>query len=345
MKRSVRTMMSVASAVLIASAAAACGSGSDTGPGDGLTTFRSVSFPGETYALDQIASEKGFFKDHGLDVSYLSPQSGSAAVQMLAAGEVDGWSTAPSIIYNAHSQGQSVGLAGLVNSFTAYEIIVASDADWTKPDGTFEEKMTSLEGKTIGVSGLAAGTDLALLSALDVVGLGENDVKRLGVGTTLSGLGQLSSGKIDAYVEFTGSGARLIADDGAGERYVGLYGDDVPEQVDVLSDLGLAINSDWAEENPDSLDAWREALGEARQWLEDPANVDEAATIVADASYEGENLEEVKEALSVLGDNLAATESGFEADPERVNLQIEVLQEIGGLPAGADLDATEVIVD
>jgi ABC-type nitrate/sulfonate/bicarbonate transport system substrate-binding protein len=323
--------------------AAGCGSGSGSDNGK-LTSFKSAVFPGETYALDYIADKKGFFSDHGLEVTYLKPQSGAAAVQMIAGGQIQGWSTAPAIIYNAAAQGQPVKLGGLINGYTAYEVLAKSGESWVKPDASFDEKVRSLSGKTIGVSGLSAGTDLSLLAALSSAGVKADDVKRLGVGTTLAGLGQLKAGKIDAYVEFTGSGARLIHKAKAGDDYISLYGDDAPSEVDALSDLGVAVNSDYASKHPQVVKDWLAALNEARAWLVDAKNLDAATKIVADASYNGKNQAEVKSSLQALAANLRGTKAGFTADPARVDLQIKVLKDIGALKADAQVSSSSVIL-
>lgn len=338
-----KRLSALAGMAILAGALTGCGSDSAGSDGE-LEEFRSVIFPGETYALDYIAQEKGFFEDHGLKVSYLSPQSGSSAVQMLAAGEVDGWSTAPSIIYNANSQGQPVQMAGLIPSYTAYEVVVDAKADWPATDGSSDAGLKALKGKTIGVSGLSAGTDLSLLAGLHAVGLGENDVKRLGVGTTLNGLGQLKAGAIDAYVEFTGSGARVIENSGAGKRYIPLYGESASPEADALSDLALAVNGDTAKAKPELYDSWIAALDDAREWLQDPSNLDEASKIIAEASYKGEYEAEVKESLGALAETLASTEPGFSTSPDRVELQIEVLKKIGGLKADADVSPDAVLL-
>jgi len=332
-------------AALALSTLAACGSSDDDAGGTkDLVEFKSAIFPGETYALDYIADKNGFFADHGVKVSYLSPQSGAAAVQMLAGGQINGWSTAPAIIYNAAAQGQPIKLAGLVNGYTAYEVVAGAKAKWPV-DGSFEDKVKSLKGTTIGVSGLSAGTDLSLLAALHSAGLSADDVKRIGVGTTLAGLGQLKAGKIDSYVEFTGSGARLIEKDGVGRSYLSLYGPDAPAEVDALADLGVAVNADFATKNPKAVEGWLAALDEARQWLIDPKNLDAATKIVADASYNGDNQAEVKDSLKALADNLRKTGADFKVDPARVQLQIDVLTNIGALKKGAGVTPDSVILD
>jgi len=311
---------------------AACSSGTSAkAPGGGdLIKFTSAIFPGDTYVLDYVAQKKGFFTDHGLDVSYLMPASGSAAVQLLAAGQVQGWTTAPSVVYGAAEQGQPIAVAGMIKSLAPYNLIVKNNASWADANAPLDQRLKSLSGKTIGVSGLGAGTDLALRAALSSAHVPESSVNRIGVGTTLAGLGQLQGGVIDGYVEFTGSGTKLIESKLPGRIYIDLVGKDQPLPVQTLADLAVAVNTTWAKANPKGMADWLAALQQADDWVKDPANLNEAAQIVSEASYKGQYLDEVKSALGGLVGKLKDS-SGFTVTRPRVDAQLSILHSLGVL--------------
>src|SRR5689334_6461281 len=136
------------------------------------TPFTMAVFQSELYLGDYVAKEKGFDVRHGLEFKFVTPQSGAAAAQLLLAGTVQGWLTDPIIIITAAGQGHAIKIAGLSAPTLAYTVLVSKDGKWPDAGAAFRDKITALKGKAIGVSGIRAGTDNALVLMLKAVGFG-----------------------------------------------------------------------------------------------------------------------------------------------------------------------------
>lgn len=282
-----------------------------------LTAWTTAVFPGELYLLDYVAQSEGFFEDHGLDVTFTTPQDGATAARLLLADEIQGWTTDIFIVLNANAQGQDIKMAGLQLNTNTYKILSDADADWAT--GTdFESKMLSLKGKTVGVTGIGAGTDRALIAALAEVGLTEEDVNRVGIGTTQAGVAQLAANRIDAYVEFAAAGTRRIESLGEGQLYVDL-GQEAPESVASIPIGAIAVKGSFAEANPELVSEWMAAQWDAFQFIQE--NPEEAGQILADNVFNGEDLdlaiavieEYIESIYPRTLDELKVSEESFEA--------------------------------
>ena len=111
----------------------------------------------------------------------------------------------------------------------AYTIMVAKTGDWPPEGSSFTDRIKALKGKRIGVSGIGAGTDHALILMLKSVGLSEKDVTRIGIGEQQAAIGQLSAGAIDAFVSFSLSGNAIIEQQTGARRYAATFDPDSPQ--------------------------------------------------------------------------------------------------------------------
>ena len=269
-----------------------------------LFKFPTATFLVDTYATDFVAKDRGIFAKHGLDVTFTYPPSGATAAQLLLAGEIRGWNGPMDFAIQAAAKGADLKMAGMPFPTTTDYIIVSSKGSWPGRNASFEEKMKALKGKTIGVSGIGAGTDHILIAALNSVGLSEKDVHRVGVGTSTGGLGQLEAGRIDAYVDFSKSGVNLIESRHAGNLYINLAQDkDVPPPVKEGASNALIVEGKFAKQNPQIVADYVAAQREAMDFIK--AHPDEAAKIVAKYVFKGEHEDWIKDGLGSLLDGMS----------------------------------------
>ena len=264
-----------------------------------LVKFPTATFLVDTYASDFVAKDRGIFEKHGLDVTFTYPPSGATAAQLLLAGEIRGWNGPMDYAIQAAAKGADLKMAGMPFPTTTDYIIVSTKGTWPPASASYKDKIMALKGKTIGVSGIGAGTDHILIAALNSVGLSDTDVHRVGVGTSVGGLGQLESGRIDAYVDFSKSGVHLIESKGAGKLYVDLAHDkDVPQAVKIGASNALIVEGKFAKANPKIVEQYVAAQREAIEFIKE--HLDEAAKIVASHVFKGEHEDWVKDDLAGL---------------------------------------------
>ena len=243
-----------------------------------LTDFTMAVFQSEVYLADYVVKDKGFGAKHGLNIKFVTPASGAAAAQLMLAGAIQGWATDPLIILNAANQGHDIKMAGIVTPRLMYTILVRKDAAWPAEDAPFVEKMAGLKGKRIGVSGIGAGTDNALILMLKAAGLSAADVTRVGIGQQQAAIGQLGAGSIDAFVSFSLAGNAIIQQQTGARLYITTRAPIVPEAVQAVPHFAFAVAGEFAAKNPKQVAGWLAAEQEAMAWIRN--NPDEAATIL-----------------------------------------------------------------
>lgn len=257
--------------------------------------FTMAVFQSELYLGDFVAKEKGFDAEHGLEFKFVTPASGAAAAQLLLAGNVQGWLTDPLIIITAASKGQAIKIAGLSAPTLAYSVLVSKDGKWPPANASFVEKMTALKGKTIGVSGIRAGTDNALVLMIKAAGLAEADIHRIGIGQQQAAIGQLQGGSIDAFVSFSLSGDAVIERETGARLYMSTQDPEVPASVRAVPGASFAVSADFAAQDPQGVTNWLAAEEEAVAWIK--AHPDDAAVILDKYVFGGHQIALAKAVL------------------------------------------------
>ena len=149
-----------------------------------------IGNPGKSlnFFIFDIAVEKGFFREQGLDVKIISIKC-DVAVMALLTGDL-----------------QATGCVGSASRFIATQNVPVRTVIWLFKKPTFyvfarpEIKTgADLKGKTIGISSFASDTDLSMkvfahMHKLDP----EKDFKRIVSGSTATRLTALKTGAIDA---------------------------------------------------------------------------------------------------------------------------------------------------
>lgn len=276
-----RCPLIAAAGLLAAGALSACGGNASS---DGLDEIKSVTFPGAYYLTDVVADEKGFFEDEGLDVEFIKPQSGTTSTQLMESGQIPLMINDGVLTITAQDKGLGLSMIGSLYNRSAWTIYAADD----DPDlaGTADENpagIGALEGKSIGVTGINAGTDLALQSVLEANDLDpESDVNRLGVGLLTSAIGQFSNGGIDAYV-FGDPAGEMLADDDLAHPFYSVSESD--EAAANVVQGGLVASTKWLESdgNREIAERWVTAHQKALDWIQDPENLQEAGELFAEA--------------------------------------------------------------
>jgi len=318
---------SAAAAMLLLTSACASSGGGGGESGDGLVHMDVGVFPIVTWLPDQVASNQGFFRDNGLDVTLVGPSmAGPTAFALMSSNKLQAYAQDYLTVYLAISQGNEVKISACQAPGSVYVWVARTDIG-LPTSGDFEEKVLALKGKKVGVTALGAGTDRMMTTAAAAVGMSDTDVNRIGVGAPDAAASQMKAGAIDAYVTGSISGALAVAESvGDGKAAVYLQANDptAPDTIRLFDSIGWMMPAQWAEDNPDTVAAYRKSLQQAVQWIKD--NPDEAADLMSRVMLGGAQLDLAKESvasftkdyidpdptLSCSPEPFAATDSVFE---------------------------------
>jgi len=328
MRKSMRLFAATAASLALLTTTA-CGK-SDSAD-SGLTPFPMAIFGGETYALDHIALEKGFFADNGLAVEAIKPSAGGGAANTLfIGGDIKTWPGNPSIPLVNVTGGKPITLVGGIENWIPIALQVA-DPSALSNSGDFATRVRALEGKTIGITGPGSLVETALLAALDFAGVAADDVTILGIGDSASALGQLKAGRIDGYVTFSRTDSLLLQQEAGASEYLDFSGPSAPAELASLSLWSFPFLPDYIAAEPEAVEGYVAAIKQAHAWSAE--NLSEAAEIVSKTAYQGKYADLVQTGLQASLESSAGDD--FRIDESVYTHLIELLAGRGSLPADA----------
>ncbi len=181
----------IATAAVAALGVASCGKKAEPGAqqANGLIRIRVAGGEGINSATPLfVAIKQGFFKDAGLDVTYLSMSGGATAMAAaLKAGEVDVGLGAATQWMTDTARGAIQGK--LVGEFTDNNYVILAKPGITQP--------SQLKGKIFAISSHNGGDHLYSQAVLKHHGVSPDDVTWLPMGEASSRLSALMAGKVD----------------------------------------------------------------------------------------------------------------------------------------------------
>lgn len=250
--------VAAASALLIG--ATACADES-AGPGGASTDTLSISATGVDslpfMAILQVGIDKKWFEEEGLKVDLFSGGGGGNTLRVVTSGDADMAIAGNSSVLLAAQQPDS-------NLKVIAPWFQINDFSWISPPGR------SIEGAKLGFSSAGSSTEL----------LAKGVERELGDGITTQAVGQMGDNWTAAKADQITAGWAMqpfIAEKQATENAEILV--DARELLgDLPADL-VAVNTGYADANPDNLKTFFEVVDRLNQWL--VANPDEAAAEIA----------------------------------------------------------------
>jgi NitT/TauT family transport system substrate-binding protein len=200
-----------------------------------------------------VAQDTGLFEKHGLDVTLTAVSVTSIIPQALLSNSFQiAAGTVPNLMLATEGGLDLVAVMGatrMTRGYPTVSLMVRAGTLFTGPE--------DLRGKKVGVPGLSSNMDLMLRKWLldRRIDLGQVTFVELSFAQMAD---VLKSGQVDAVAAIEPTRSRISAS-GIGVR-VADYGADLVE--DVLGALWLTTRL-WADANPETLDAFRGAYGDA----------------------------------------------------------------------------------
>ncbi|BBX36164.1 substrate-binding protein, ABC transporter [Mycolicibacterium mageritense] len=229
------------------------------GPAGGGTDALSISATGVDslpfMAILQVGIDKGWFKEQGLNVDLYSGGGGGNTLRVVTSGDADMAIAGNSSVILAAQQPNSK----LKVVAPWFQI---NDFSWISPPGR------KLEGATLGFSSAGSSTELIVKGLERKLNVKSQAVGPMGDNWTAAKAGQITAGW--AMQPF-------IADKQASD-----HAEVLVDSRDVVGDLPadlVAVNTDYAEQNPDNIRDFFTVVNRLNEWL--VANPDEAAATIA----------------------------------------------------------------
>jgi len=226
------------------------------GGGDAqLSKIRYAAFNGVSGLAVQFGAEKGFFKEEGLDVEFITTQN---AIEGLTSKDVDVADVATTSAIVAAGKGAPIKIvSSLFRTKGPFYLIASPDIN----------SVEDLKGKTVGVAAFGSGLDVYTQTILNKHNLSKNDVTYVANGVNDAAFASLTSGQVAATIihepfaslaEATGKG-KLLA---KGWDYLPNFHTGV-----------LAARNDFIDEHPELLEKLLRAYFKSQEYAK--SNLDE----------------------------------------------------------------------
>ena len=161
-------------------------------PASAIDSMRAASggFTTAIHAVLWAAYEEKLFKKYGLDVEYLALNSGRLGMQMLLSDDVQVlFSTGVTVVTTNLQKADLAIIAGGLNFFPTKLV--------TRPE---IKRPADLKGKTLAVGGFGAANHMALLVALEKLGVNPKEVTIIQVGGAAAQMASLAKGLIQGLM-------------------------------------------------------------------------------------------------------------------------------------------------
>ena len=335
-----RSLTKITAAVIGFGLLAGCSSGanSDSSTSD-LEALTVATSPGSIPGLPAlVASEHGFFEEHGFDAEVItSLRGGTALMSGLTSGSVD--ITAQTVSAAAMSQ-QKGARTPIVASLTAgvpYVLVVGNQLDapiaTDGPDG-WQDTIKALEGATVAAGGAGSAFDTILKALFVETGLPADSYSNINLSHGGPELAGLQTNQVEAVFADIGT-ALMIEKAGAGKAVMRMY-DQGPEWMTLQAWSGFMTTPDFETRGDDSIERFQAVLAQTREYMQDPANRAEIKRIAVEVSGipDSPGLEEaLAEYSSLITDHFT---------PEQIQATIDFMTRTGQLQAEPVVRAEDV---
>lgn len=268
-KRRAATLAAATAAALIL---AGCGGDDGTDQAepdaDGLVTINyiQVGLSATTWPMF-IGEEKGFFEANGVRIERVLTQQSPGVAQGLIAGSAQIGSAGVPDLVRPILQGGELSIAAVGVARPPFVIVTTDEvSSWQ-----------DLRGEAVSVDNAQGIGRFFFDVGAEANNLGPDEVDFIYVGSTPDRFAALSSGSVTASMLSPPFTERALSAGYPALANVADYMPDAPFQA-------LAVNKEWAEANRDVATAFFKAYSQSIAWLNDTANRQEAAEILAEAT-------------------------------------------------------------
>lgn len=211
-----------------------------------------------------VAESKGFFEDAGVTLGE-RPRLGTGAklAAALTSGSIDLGAGVITDAFNMEGVDEGTRLTTALVTEYYVDIVVADGYDGPAADAPLEEKIGSLVGRNIGITGPGSGTEALLTYLFGLIGKDpKKDATLVNLGGAVTAaVGALSGGDVEVLSFFQPVGQQ-VETEGLGSIYISPARGDVPDMAGQLHGV-VFTSGKAAEAKRPQIDAFNEAIGSA----------------------------------------------------------------------------------
>jgi len=236
-------------------------------------------YPGQTFHMNvYVADAKGFYKQAGLEPTFITVNTGPLMNSMLGSGAVDITFQPPTNIGVAREQGlDQVMILGNISM----PYVVIGKKDLKLPNkGKYPGVMGDLKGMNWGVTGRGSDSEMFMRAmATDAKLDPDKDLTFVGVGLSPTALPALKAGRVDTFITLS-PGPTVATALGMGDVLVDLRKGEGPANFKGVMYQGVTTLRKTAESRPKVVEGIVAAHTRANCWIRDPKNFDELLSIL-----------------------------------------------------------------
>jgi NitT/TauT family transport system substrate-binding protein len=236
-------------------------------------------YPGQTFHMNvYVADAKGFYKEAGLNPTFITVGTGPLMNSMLGSGSIDFAFQPPNNVGVAKEQGlDEVIVTG--NTGILYTVVGRKGLKLPHR-GKYPDVIGDLKGLTWGVTGRGADSEFFMRAmAVDAKLDPDKDVTWLAVGLSPTAIPALKAGRVDAFITVS-PGATIAKALGLGEVLVDLRKGEGPANFKGITYQGVATLRKTAISKPKAVEGIIAAHKRAYCWVRDPKNFEELLGIL-----------------------------------------------------------------
>lgn len=229
-------------------------------------------------ALPQyVAIAEGMFEANGIIASPVGVVTGPEMGAAMISGDITIAGNIPNNQIGLINAGFDVVAINEIVSSQFFDILVSSNYDLGGATD-WKDVMVALTGANVGVVAPGAAADDIARTLFKEAGVDPDAQTYIGTGLPDTTLAAMANGEIDVAISF--DPAFVLAEaQGIGFQPFSLRAGEGPSSLLWPSLLGT-VSREYAEANPDAVSAYKVAIAEAVQFIQDPANRDRVIEIM-----------------------------------------------------------------
>lgn len=236
-------------------------------------------YPGQTFNMNvYVADAKGFYKENGVNPTFITVGTGPLMNSMLGSGSIDFAFQPPNNVGVAKEQGLDQVI--VMGNIGMPYVVVGKKGLKLPNKGKYPEVFRDLKGLVWGITGRGADSEMFMRAmAHDAKIDPDKDVTWLAVGLSPTAIPALKAGRVDTFITLS-PGPTVVEALGLGEVLLDLRKGEGPANFKGVTYQGVTTLRKTATSRPKVIDGLIAAHTKAYCWVRDPKNFEELLGIL-----------------------------------------------------------------